>query len=307
MKQLVIFFLGALLISACEKKPDLPTVASGSLVRLESFGSGNGVKPRNVDIWLPDGYSEQGNYAVLYMHDGQMLYDSTVTWNKQEWQVDEVASELIGKGTVNPFIVVGIWNGDEDRHADYFPQKPFEQVKVNYGDSLLSANPEFEGLNMVVQSDAYVNFIVEELKPYIDENYAVASDPDNTYVMGSSMGGLISMYALAEYPQIFGGAACLWTHWIGVWVENKVIPEAFGEYLGSKLPELEGKKLYFDHGTETLDAKYNWAQKHIDQIVENDTTSNLIYKSAVFEGTAHDEISWANRLDIPITFLLGNE
>jgi len=305
MRYFFLISLAMLIFSGCQEKTPIPQVTSGSIKRLDNFGAG-GVKPRNVDIWLPDGYSEDQEYVVLYMHDGQMLYDSLVTWNKQEWQVDEVVSELMAKGLIKPCIVVGIWNGGDDRHADYFPQKPFEDLKTKFGDSLLAADPEaFEGMKMTAQSDEYLKFIVNELKPYIDQNYAVATDPMNTYVMGSSMGGLISMYALAEYPNVFGGAACLSTHWIGFWTKNEIIPKAFGTYLEAKLPSISGKKLYFDRGTETLDAEYDWAQPYIDQLVRADSSVNLAFKTRVFPGAAHDEISWAKRLDIPLTFLLG--
>ena len=305
MKNLLYLIVLGLFFSGGNDGRPMPNTASGTIVRLESFGSG-GVTPRDVEIWLPEGYDEQRQYAVLYMHDGQMLFDSTITWNKQEWQVDEVMGRLLAADKIKPTIVVGIYNGDDERHADYFPQRPFEQVKTNFGDSLLQADPEtYEGLKMTVQSDAYLKFIIEEVKPFIDENYAVATDPANTFVMGSSMGGLISMYALAEYPEVFGGAACLSTHWIGFWEENKIIPRAFGAYLKEKLPVLEGKKLYFDYGNETLDAKYDWAQKHIDELIISDSTVQLNYKSEFFEGAAHDEVSWAERLDIPLTFLLG--
>ena len=79
-----------------------------------------------------------------------------------------------------------------------------------------------------VQSDAYLKFLVTELKPFIDSTFSVATDRSNTFIAGSSMGGLISMYAVCEYPAVFGGAACLSTHWPGIFTaENNPIPEAF--------------------------------------------------------------------------------
>ena len=89
-------------------------LSSGILERIENFPT-EFIKPRNVDVWLPDGYSEDRKYAVLYMHDGQMLFDATTTWNKQEWKVDEVASQLMKDGKVKDFIIVAMWNISEIR------------------------------------------------------------------------------------------------------------------------------------------------------------------------------------------------
>ena len=96
-----------------------PKVSSGTLQRLENFNSVY-VDARNVDIWLPEGYSENQKYAVLYMHDGNMLYDAETTWNKQSWEVDEVASKLISEGKTKQFMVVGVWNNGQKRHQNIF-------------------------------------------------------------------------------------------------------------------------------------------------------------------------------------------
>ena len=80
-------------------------LSNGQLKRVDSFPS-KFIKPRNVDIWLPDGYSENKKYAVLYMHDGQNLFDATKTWNKQEWRVDEIVSDLTKKDSIKEIIVV---------------------------------------------------------------------------------------------------------------------------------------------------------------------------------------------------------
>jgi len=103
----------------------VPTPQQGRIVRHENFPSAH-VTPRNVDVWLPAQYDPQKKYAVLYMQDGQMLFDSTLTWNKQEWGVDETLSQLMSENKIKDCIVVGIWNGGRSRHAEYFPQKPFD-------------------------------------------------------------------------------------------------------------------------------------------------------------------------------------
>jgi predicted alpha/beta superfamily hydrolase len=119
------------------------------------------------------------------------------------------------------------------------------------------------------------------------------------------MGGLISMYAICEYPDIFGGAACMSTHWPGIFtVENNPIPDAFLGYLKSNLPDPTQHKLYFDFGTATLDALYEPFQNKADGIIaaKGYTSKNWVTKK--FEGADHSERAWANRLQIPLTFLL---
>jgi enterochelin esterase-like enzyme len=242
MRQLHYYLL--LLLAACSAveqspPPSILTVASGQVERLDSFPT-QLVTPRHVDIWLPDSYDGQRPHQVLYMHDGQMLYDSTTTWNGQEWGVDETLGALIAQGDVPPTMVVGIWNGGPDRHADYFPQRPFEQLNSLFRDSLLTdyrRDPATKLFATEVQSDNYLRFIVEELKPYIDSNYATLSDHAHTFLVGSSMGGLISMYGICEYPEVFGAAACLSTHWPGIFrVHDNPIPAAFQAYLAANLP-----------------------------------------------------------------------
>ena len=108
-----------------------------------------------------------------------------------------------------------------------------------------------------VNSDNYLKFIVKELKPFVDKNFSVSSDKANTFIAGSSMGGLISLYAICEYPDVFEGAACLSTHWPGVFnADHNPIPKAFMDYLKKHLPDPKTHKIYFDYGDQTLDAMY---------------------------------------------------
>jgi enterochelin esterase-like enzyme len=100
----------------------LPQVVSGKIERMENFKS-NYVTERNIDVWLPENYSSSKKYNVLYMHDGQMLYDPEMAWNKQAWNVDDVLTKLVTENKIQDVIVVGIWNGGITRHIDYFPQK----------------------------------------------------------------------------------------------------------------------------------------------------------------------------------------
>ena len=281
--------------------------ASGVIKHYEKFKS-DFVAARNIDVWLPDGYSENEKYAVLYMHDGQMLFDAQTTWNKQEWKADEVAAKLMAEATTQQFIIVGIESIASLRHTDYFPQKPFESLPQQTIDSLYAIGakltpPKFANK---VNSDNYLKFIVTELKPFIDKNFSVKTDRENTFIAGSSMGGLISMYAICEYPEIFGGAACLSTHWPGVFsVENNPIPSAFLDYMKTHLPSPKNHKIYFDYGDQTLDALYAPFQKRADVIMREKGFTAKNWETRFFPGDDHSETSWAKRLDIPFAFLLS--
>lgn len=304
MRTLFIF----LIILSFQLKAQVPQAAFGKVERLEMFSS-KFVEARNVDIWLPEGYSDTQKYAVLYMHDGQMLFDSTNTWNKCAWDVDDVLSRLLQEQKIRNVIVVGIWNAGKSRHSDYFPQKPFESLKKAEQDSVLAARRTngasvFQGYK--VNSDSYLAFLVEELKPYIDKHYSTLTDRDNTFVAGSSMGGLISMYAICQYPKIFGGAACLSTHWPGIFItEGNPVPGAFVKYLKRNLPNPKTHKIYFDHGTATLDAMYPAIQQNVDIVMRRKGYKPSHWITRSFEGEDHSERAWRKRLHIPMLFLLG--
>ncbi len=281
-------------------------VIEGKVIRLSNFKS-KFVNARNVDVWLPENYSNQKKYAVLYMHDGQMLFDTTNAWNKQEWGIDETMSNLLGQQKIKDCLVVGIWNDGRNRHIDYFPQKPFEALTKAEQDTMYAANRQngnsiFSGK---VQSDNYLKFLVTELKPFIDSAYHTQNDVGNTFIAGSSMGGLISIYAICEYPKVFGGAACLSTHWPGIFrKENNAFPNAMNQYLKANLPKAKNHQIYFDYGTETLDAMYEHYQLEVDKIMTNKGYSNKNWMTKKFEGENHSEIAWRKRVKIPLEFLL---
>lgn len=312
MKRCIILFL-LLAITAdlfsqlgSTQANQLPKVAAGRIVRIENFPS-KYVEARNIDVWLPEGYDAKKKYPVLYMHDGQMLFDSTSNWNRQEWQVDETATQLIKEKKIRPFIVVGIFNTGSGRHCDYFPQKPFETFSPQQQDSIYKAtrtngNSVFAGK---IHSDNYLKFIVNELKPFIDSAYSTSKNRENTFIAGSSMGGLISMYAICEYPNVFGGAACISTHWPGIFtLDNNSIPNSFLNYLKKNLPSTKNHKLYFDHGTTTIDAKYGQFQIRADKIISDGGYTPANFMTKVFEGDDHSEKAWAKRFEIPLMFLL---
>ena len=206
------FLLVALvLMLACKqsKEPVNPVLAvTGDLRMINGFES-DIVDDRNIDIWLPEGYEESDErYRVLYMHDGQNVFNPATSYNGNDWMVDEGLTELIEAGEVEPTIVVAIWNNGMKRFPEYMPQKPAE---VMNSDEVREGVMSYAGVPII--SDQYLRFLVEELKPFIDSTYRTKTGVEYTSIRGSSMGGLISLYAISEYPDVFGSAACLATHW----------------------------------------------------------------------------------------------
>lgn len=236
-----------------------------------------------------------------------MLFDSSNNWAHQEWGVDETMGKLLAAKKIKDCIVVGIWNTGAQRHTDYFPQKPFESLTKYLQDTLYHSQ-RASGVSVfsgTIHADKYLKFLVDELKPFIDSAFSVKKDRNNTFIAGSSMGGLISMYAICEYPDVFGGAACLSTHWPGIFTnKNNPIPDAMLDYLSTHLPSPKNHKLYFDCGTETLDTLYAHYQKRADAIIRAGGYKDNNFMTRVFFGANHTEKSWASRLDIPIMFLL---
>lgn len=286
------------LIAAVAAQP-MPRVDAGRIERLENLAS-KFVDPRNVDIWLPRDYSPQRRYAVLYMHDGQMLFDATTTWNKQAWNIQSAVTRLVDQGVIEPLIIVGIWNNGKYRHSEYFPEKVLPFMSARKRAKFIA-----KGLEGRARADAYLRFIVEELKPMIDARYATRPDREHTFIMGSSMGGLISVYAICEYPGVFGGAAALSTHWTGERKANEEIPAAGRRYLADALPDPASHRLYMDHGTTELDALYVPYQPLVDEVVRQRGYTDANFMSRVFEGAGHNERAWADRIDIPLRSLAG--
>ena len=314
MKNIIGLFICFLLINSwignAQKNKDIKikkvskaVLYAGSLERIENFPSKN-IQPRNVDIWLPKNYRPTKKYAVLYMHDGQNLFDATTTWNKQEWKVDDWVSKLIKEQKIEEVIVVGIHNIPALRWQDLFPEKAMSYMPKQTRDSIYK-QAKATNFNVNLTGDNYLKFLVEELKPFIDANYSVYTDKDHTFVMGSSMGGLMSMYAISEYPTVFGGAACLSTHWVGaIPTDNNPFPDAIFEYMDENLPTSNTHKIYFDYGNKTLDEHYPKYAPRVNEILKRKGYTDKNSKNLFFEGADHSENSWNKRLNIPLQFLL---
>ena len=292
-----LFALLPLALGLMSADAPTPPIGPGRLAHLPDFPS-RFVKPRHVDVWLPAGYPQPGvRYAVLYMQDGQNLFDPRNAYGGVAWEVDSTLAAL--GPAVRPCIVVGIWNTDR-RFPEYTPARPYATMSFAARTELERERP---GLPL---SDDYLKFLVQELKPYIDQHYQTSPRRADTFVAGSSMGGLISLYAALEYPQVFGGAACFSTHWPLSLQENRPdFTAAMVAYLDQKLPRSPKPRLYFDHGTATLDAWYAPHQLRVDSTGRAHGYAASHWRSRRFAGAAHNEAAWKQRVGPALQFLLG--
>ena len=317
-KMLLLLAAASVMASCCgiDKKagnvgdghPDKPNVSVGKLDFYPEFESPSGlVSARNVYVWLPSDYSKGKKYSVVYMSDGQNLFDAEKMFNHQEWKVDETFGRLLEEKKIQNCIVVGVANSFRTRSQEYFPQDVFElyfpELK-DYSRSKRLGEQDLLGNN-------YLKFLVKELKPFIDEHYSTRKDREHTFHMGSSMGGLISSYAVTKYPEVFGGAGCLSTHSVlyitDYNAEQDFIDPAnqcYVDYLKANLKP-NSCKLYMDRGDQTLDAQYPKYQDRIDKMLKDTGWDDDHFISKVFPGLAHVEDSWASRLEVPVLYLLG--
>jgi predicted alpha/beta superfamily hydrolase len=275
-------------------QPVTGTGVTGTVLRYAAMPSAQ-VAARNVDVWLPPGYDKDATqrYPVIYMHDGQNLFDPATSYGGIDWAVDEVMTQLIADGKARPAIIVGIWNTPK-RREEYMPRRPLDQKGVKFN---VPGAPDVKADDIL--SDRYLAFLVEELKPFIDANYRTLPGRADTVVMGSSMGGLISQYAMSKYPEVFGGAGCVSTHW----------PAGDGialEDFGAHLPDPASHKYWFDFGTKTLDSSYEPYQRRADAMLRKaGYVEGQNWITRKFEGAEHSEKAWRVRVNQPLEFLLG--
>lgn len=176
--------------------------AKGRFVEHSAVPSIN-IAPPHVVVWLPPGYDAgKRRYPVVYMHDGQNLFFKERSGYNKVWAADRSALRLIAAGKVAPFIIVGVDHPGKERYQQYFPTK-VPNAALRKG---------IEGFAGPLKGDAYVRFLADELKPLINRTYRTRPEPRYSATAGSSMGGLISLYALAERPNAFGKAAAVSTH-----------------------------------------------------------------------------------------------
>ncbi|MGK6320825.1 alpha/beta hydrolase [Sphingomonas sp. DT-204] len=278
---------------------------NGRFVEIAAMPSAN-IAPPHVTVWLPPGYDGgKRRYGVLYMHDGQNLFDPDLSAFKKVWGVDASIRRLVAAKKIAPVIVVGIWNPGVDRYRQYLPRALHDAASPRLRAELdrLAGGP--------VLSDAYLRFIVEELKPRIDRDYRTLPGRDHTAIAGSSMGGLISLAAIARYPRVFGRAALVSTHWplgdpANVGRFSPEVAALWRSYLDRHLGAPSGRRIWSDRGTATLDAAYGPYQEAIDaDFARLGWKRGRDYESRVYPGAAHEELSWAARLEEVLGWLLA--
>jgi predicted alpha/beta superfamily hydrolase len=265
---------------------------SGSLTRHADIVPQQ-ILPRFVDIWVPPDLAAGVRLPVIYMHDGQNLFDSATGYAGVDWGIDEAMLRVMADTGLPGAVVVGVWNSQQ-RWRDYGPQAHLEA---------LHGTPEWETVvkraGGPLQSDAYLCYLVEELKPLVDAAYPTLPSREHTFVMGSSMGGLISLYAVERYPEVFGGAACVSTHW-------SAGGDRLVDSMGAALPRAGHHRLYFDYGTKTLDQAYEPFQLRMDgHLVVAGYRRGVDWVTEKFPGAEHSERSWRERAHIPLRFLLA--
>ena len=233
------------------------------------------IKTRSVIVWLPPFYfiETEKRYPVLYMHDGQNLFDPGTSAFKIDWQLDETADSLIRKNLIEAIIIVGIYN-TPDRRSEY------SESDTGY---------------------AYMKFIVDSLKPFIDKNYRTLTDAENTATGGSSMGGLISFMLTWERPDVFSKAICMSPAF-------KVKRFDFVDNVSSYTAEKKRIKFYIDNGGDEIDSSL---QSGIDEMLFNLKKKGFNEEDDIYwlkdENGVHGESAWAKRIWRALIFLFGTE
>jgi enterochelin esterase-like enzyme len=241
---------------------------------------------RTIAVWLPPGYDAMANadqkYPVLYLQDGQNLFDASTSFAGVEWQVDETAQDLIKNQKIDPVIIVGIYNSP-DRTAEF---TPFAKT-LNAEDG---------------RGALYERFVIEEVKPMIDKEYRTQPDRAHTAIGGSAMGGLISLATAHDHPDVFGAVVVL-DPWLrdsqtsllstwkdDGWMKNTRVYADMGTKGGDLYP-----------GTSEVD-DLNQLTSHFDAAGLKKGTD---YSTAVVDGAEHGESAWQKRVGNFLTFLYG--
>ena len=254
-------------------KPGKSTTGKNVFVLSETFDMPELSSKRKIWIYLPPDYeSRTENYPVLFMHDGQNLFDQKTSY-AGEWEVDETLDALFKANDLR-LIVVGIENGGSERIDEYSPWnlKDYKNEK---------------------KGDLYINFIIHHLKPFIDQNFRTLSNSKDTGIMGSSLGGLISHYAVLKYPGTFGKAAIFSPSF-------ELAPESFEFSLDHC--EKNRSKLYFMAGGEESKNMVPSMTKIVDQLKNCGYQSSHI-RSKVVAGGEHNEKLWREEFKEAIYWL----
>lgn len=262
----------SLLLLSCSKEIPVSTANSNVTVIEKQFTIPQLQRTRGIRVYLPPGYSQsEQHYPVLYMHDGQNVFDNATSY-AGEWKVDETLDQLSAEMGIN-LIVVAVDNGGEKRMNELSPW----------------GNKEFGE----AEGEQYMRLIVDVIKPYIDSTYRSLPDQANTAIMGSSMGGLISHFAMYRYPHVFSKAGIFSPSY---WFSQAVYTYSQNHALNPSA------KLFFVVGSKEGETMVKDMQNMVKQIVDQGHKQELI-KARVVQGAKHNESFWAAEFSAAIQWL----
>src|ERR1700684_1087349 len=260
--------------------------ATGDL-RLHEFSSRIFRNTRFLRVWLPPGYDDPANsrryYPVLYLNDGQNLFEAATSFTGVEWQVDETSDRLIREGVIPPIIIVGMDNDSKERHREYMPHRSLHPIMLR------------------VQGSRYPKFLIKEVMPFMARNYRVAAGRENVGLGGSSLGALISLYTATVRPGVIGR---LLLESPSLWASNRqIIRESRGI---KRWPE----RVFLATGTAEAGRK-DQDQSMVDDVRElaailrRSGFDDSRLKLVVDEGATHHESAWTRRFPEALAFLFG--
>lgn len=255
---------------------------TGNFRRHESFHSNFLPDNRDVLVYLPPGYENEAerHYPVLYLHDGQNLFDGATAFVEgQDWHVDETAESLITQELVQPLIIVGIYNTGTHRLDEYTPT---QDARVGHGG----------------KADLYARMLIEELKPFIDSQYRTEKDCSHTALGGSSLGGLVTLYIGLYHSRVFGKLAVMSP---SVWWDKRTILHDV-RHLSAR-PDL---KIWLDIGTaegQNPQRILNDVRKLREALVQKGWKQGVDLSYLEAEGAGHNEGAWASRVGLMLQFL----
>jgi enterochelin esterase-like enzyme len=262
------------------------TGATGDL-RLQQFSSRIFRNTRFLRVWLPPGYDDAENhdrrYPVLYLNDGQNLFESSTAFAGVEWQVDETADRLIHEGAVPPMIIVGIDNTGKDRLREYMPHRSMHPMMLR------------------VQGRHYPDFLVKEVMPFVEHTYRIATGPENTGLGGSSLGALIALYTATVRPSLIGRllleSPSLWASGRQSIKESRMVrdwPERIFLAVGTaEVGSAERSRTVVDDVRE------------LAAILRRAMLSEKRLRLVIKDGARHNEAAWAERFPEALQFLFG--
>jgi predicted alpha/beta superfamily hydrolase len=240
---------------------------------------------RDIIVYLPPGYRiESGRrYPVLYLHDGQNVFDTETAFLGQEWQADETAEALIRAREIEPLIMVGIYNTGLNRIDEYTPTRGAHREMGETGG----------------KARQYAAMIIDDLKRFIDAEYRTLDGPENTGLGGSSLGGLVTLYIGLRHPEIFGKLAALSP---SVWWRHGAILRMIRD---NPAPDPH-PKIWVDIGTAEGNRHTRDARLLRDLLCRKGWRIGVDLAYVEDQGAWHTEAAWASRMPGVLRFLFGS-